>query len=296
MQFRKVSHLFSKIQTSRLQPILLESRVLNNIVVDVKRDDLLHPIISGNKWRKLKYLLLSIEAKGYVKVASMGGPYSNFLHALAYVSYLLGWQCELFIRGYSEQALTTTLKDCLKWGAKINFVDRKSFKEIRIKAPDLSPQTFWIKEGGMHQYALPGMQEIFMELNKQYDVICMATATGTSLAGLVMGAEKYQPRAKIIGISVLNNAEQQKQDILQMVSKCSVDWTVVQGYEFGGFAKKNQQLVNFINEFSSSESIPLEPIYSGKSFYAIKELLNKGYFKKNCKILLIHCGGMQGAR
>ena len=296
MQYTRVSQLFSEIKTSPVQRLESKSAALRNILLDVKRDDLLHPIISGNKWRKLKYLLLLIEAKGYTSIASMGGSYSNFLHALAYICYLLGWQCELSIRGYSEQALTETLKDCLKWGAKINYVDRKTFKQIRTKAPKLPQRIFWIKEGGMHKSAIPGLQEILMELDKQYDYICMATATGTSIAGLIKGAEKYQPNAKLIGISVLNNAQQQREDVSRLISINSVDWSILEGYEFGGFAKQNQPLTDFVNEFSKQQNIPLEPVYSGKSFYAVMDLIDSGYFKNGSKILLIHCGGLQGAR
>ncbi len=296
MQFKNVSQIFSLIQNSPVQRLSINIAENRNILLDVKRDDLLHPIISGNKWRKLKYLLLSIESKGYRKVATMGGVYSNFIHSLSYICYLLGWQCDLYIRAFPEQFCTSTLLDCKRWGAKLHFVDRKRFRELRNKAPELPEDVLWITEGGMHKPSISGLQEIMMELNQRYDYIVIATATGTSMAGLIKGASVYQPDAKIMGISVLKNADQQHQDIAKLISSSEKGWSIIEGYEFGGFAKRNSQLNSFIEDFSQQYNIPLEPVYSGKSFYAVTDLIGKGYFGNNTSILLIHCGGLQGAR
>ena len=296
MQYKNVSQVFSLIQNSPVQRLSLDIAENRGILLDIKRDDLIHPVISGNKWRKLKYLLLSIEAKGYRKVATMGGAYSNFIHALSYICHLLGWQCDLHIRAFPEQAPTPTLIDCQRWGANLHFVDRKGYRELRNKPPQLADDIMWIAEGGMHRQSMLGLQEIMMELNHQYNYIVIATATGTSVAGLVEGAEVYQPDAKIIGISVLNNANQQRQDIANLVPQSNKRWSIVEGYEFGGFAKSNSQLISFAEQYSQQHKIPLEPVYSGKSFYGVMDLIRKGYFGKNTRILLIHCGGLQGTR
>jgi len=294
MRFKNVSQLFSLIQTSQLQSISVKDAEKKTILLDIKRDDLLHPIISGNKWRKLKYLLLKIEQKGYRSVVTMGGRYSNFIHALSYICYLLGWKCELYIRGFAEQKLTPTMLDWIKWGARINYVDRKEFQHLRNHSPKLSNDCYWITEGGLHRYSLLGLKEMMMELNCPYDYIVIATATGTSMAGLIDGAKIYQPNAKIMGISVLNNVEQQRKNINQLIRKTDHDWSIVEGYDFGGFAKHNSDLDLFVSAFFQRYNIPLEPVYSGKSFYAVMDLLGKNYFKKNSHILLIHCGGLQG--
>lgn len=296
MKLRKVSHLFSLLHTSPVQNIELSRAIERQVSLEVKRDDLLHPIISGNKWRKLKYLLLSIEKQGYCRVATMGGRYSNFIHTLSYVCYLLDWQCDLFIRAFPQQAETATLLDCKKWGANIHYVDRKNYRELRKQPPVLADEVYWIAEGGMHTQSILGIKETMMELNHQYDYIVIATATGTSVAGLIEGAVIYQPKAKILGICVLNNAEQQRQDIINLVQDDRDNWSVVEGYEFGGFAKSDITLESFITDFDAQQDIPLEPVYSGKSFYAVNDLVNKGYFFKNASILLIHCGGLQGTR
>jgi len=288
--------MFSLLQNSPVQRLSLDTTDNRNIVLDIKRDDLLHPIISGNKWRKLKYLLLLIEAKGYRKVATMGGAYSNFIHSLSYVCHLLGWQCDLYIRAFPEQVLTPTLLDCKRWGANLHYVDRKSFRELRNNPPGLPDDVLWIAEGGMHELSILGLQEIMMELNYQYDYIVIATATGTSVAGLVEGASAYQQKAKIIGISVLNNAEQQCQDISYLTPHADDKWSIIEGYEFGGFAKNNSELTRFISQMEQQHNIALEPVYSGKSFYAVIDMVRSGKFANNSKILLIHCGGLQGGR
>lgn len=296
MQYKNVSQIFSLLQNSPVQRLSLDIAENRDIVLDIKRDDLLHPIISGNKWRKLKYLLLSIEAKGYRKVATMGGAYSNFIHSLSYVCHLLGWQCDLHIRAFPEQALTPTLLDCIRWGANLHFVDKKRFRELRNKPPQLPGNVFWFAEGGMHELSISGLQEIMMELNYQYDYIVIATATGTSVAGLIEGASVYQPDAKIIGVSVLNNAVQQRQDITHLAPHADIKWSIVEGYEFGGFAKSNSELMTFISLMEQQHNITLEPVYSGKSFYAVTDMIRHGKFANNSKILLIHCGGLQGTR
>jgi len=296
MKISQVSHLFSIIQNSPIHPIKESCFAAKGIGLDVKRDDLIHSIISGNKWRKLKYLLLSIEKQGYQCVASMGGSYSNFLHVLAYVCWRLDWSCELYVRAYKNQPLTPTLEDCLKWGAKIRFTDREEFRDLRNTPPKMDENIFWIKEGGIADKAILGLSEIFMELEQQYDYICMATATGTSIAGLIKGAEAYQPQSKIIGISVLNNANEQRSNVINLIGQKEENWEIIEGYEFSGFAKKNQQLTNFVNDFSLTHNIPLEPVYSGKSFFAVKKLIEIGYFETGSRILLIHCGGIQGYR
>lgn len=294
MFFKKVSHLFSIFEPSGIQRVNSESTIANNIWLDVKRDDQLHPIISGNKWRKLKYLLLSIEDQGFNKIATMGGPYSNFIHSFGYVCYLLGWQFEVFIRGYKEQPLTPTLIDCKKWGGKIHFADREQFKELRQHSPELPDDIFWVTEGGMQRESIVGLQEILMEVERHYDYIVIASATGTSVAGLAEGAITSPKKAKVIGVAVLNNSRQQMNDLTKLTKVGN--WSIVDGYQFGGFAKINNELELFMDNFSQQYKIPLEPIYSGKSFYATMDLIGKGYFKRGSKILLLHCGGMQGKR
>jgi 1-aminocyclopropane-1-carboxylate deaminase len=292
MQFSKFSHFFSEIKPSSIQR--LDYPNPSGITVDIKRDDQLHPIVSGNKWRKLKYLMLSIESQGYSSVAAMGGPYSNFLHSLSYLCWLMGWECHLFIRGYSEQKLTHTLRDCIRWGAKITFVDRLTFREYRSKPPMVVLDTFWIAEGGLSQFAIKGMKEVFMEMEHHYDYIVTASATGTSVAGLSSAAVEYQPKARVLGVSVLKNAEQQRSDIRKLQQSDNGNWSILDGFEHAGFAKFDASHKAFVEQFYLEHKVPIEPIYSGKSIRAVFELMEQNYFPKNSNILLMHCGGLQG--
>ncbi|WP_444995071.1 1-aminocyclopropane-1-carboxylate deaminase/D-cysteine desulfhydrase [Aliikangiella sp. IMCC44359] len=296
MRLSRVSHFFSELNTSFIQPIPLSIAQEKCVYLDVKRDDLLHPIVSGNKWRKLKHLLLHIESLGVNKIAVMGGPYSNLVHALAYIAYRLDWSIQLFIRGYSEQALTPTLIDASRWGAEIIYVNRIEYRQMRNKPPTLENNIFWIEEGGFHHLALKGTAEIFMEISSPYDYVVMATATGATLAGLSVGVKKKKSDTKIIGISILNNAAQVSMDISNLLKAGEQLPQIISGYEFGGYAKKTAALIDFIQHFSSDYNIELEPIYSGKAFYAVNDLITHDYFPRGSKVLLIHCGGLQGNR
>lgn len=271
------------------------------ITLHVKRDDLRHPILSGNKWLKLKHLLLEIENRGYNSVAAMGGRYSNFLHALGYTCHLLGWQSRFFIRGHPEQNLTPMLKDLKLWGAELVYVNREKFRQIRQQPPDLNNKTFWFAEGGHHLLAIKGIAESLMELNHSYDYLILATATGTSLAGYLYGINHLALSSRVVGIAVLNNAQAIKRNVEKIIEQAKIPanqnmFELITGYEFGGYAKKNQQLTDFMMDFQIRQRIPLEFVYSGKSFFATMDLIAKNYFPQNSSILLIHCGGLQALR
>lgn len=309
MRFQKVSHLFSILQSSIIQPLISDELSSKDIQVDIKRDDLIHPIISGNKWRKLKYLLLDIEAKGYKKIAAMGGHYSNLLHTLSYVSQLLGWQCQLYIRGHKAQALTPMLQDAKRWGVQIEYVERKTFRELRNSPPLLNDDIFWISEGGFSELAIKGSIESLMELPEEYDYLVVACATGTSLAGYCQGVannkffSKPKKTMQVVGIPVLKNNNEIYQNVELLIDgkandrlKTKVKPQLISGYEFGGYAKSTSELNDFMILFEKQHNIPLEPVYSGKSFYALMDLVKRDYFPKGSRILLIHCGGLQGKR
>lgn len=293
MRFHKVSHLYSILNSSSVQRLESESYSSKELEVHVKRDDLIHPVISGNKWRKLKYLLLEIEASGKKRLAAMGGRYSNFLHSLSYVCMLLGWELELFILGYSEQTDTLTIADARRWGAKIHLVDRKKFRTLRKMPPKLDSDVFWIAEGGFHSLALKGVRETFYELSEKYDYLITASATGTTLAGYAQ--QKHSEQMKILGVAVLKNDNEIAEHLLELTGDCD-SAAVIKGYEAGGFGKSCIEVDEWVEKAKLRFNIPLEPVYSGKSFWALNDLITKDYFPKGSKILFVHCGGLQGAR
>jgi 1-aminocyclopropane-1-carboxylate deaminase len=264
----------------------------------IKRDDLLHPIISGNKWRKLKYILhhaLSLEADTLI---SMGGAYSNHLHALAYVGKVLGLKTIGLIRGEPPAILTPTLQDVQRWGMTLKFVSRSDYRLLRhykqwCDLPDLKPRQYWLPEGGAQPLALKGVAELVYEIDIAYDTLCVPCGTGTTLAGIVNAVTDDK---KLIGFAALKNAAFLNDDVHALLPSHHDNWQINLDYHFGGFAKTNAQLLAFINKFEVRHQIPLEPVYTGKMLYALYDLIQQHYFKPNQRIIALHTGGLQGKR
>ena len=265
----------------------------------IKRDDLIHPIISGNKWRKLKYTLLHALKHGNDHLISMGGAYSNHLHALAYVGYKLNIKTTGLIRGEQPKQESETLSDLRKWGMTLEFINRKAFKELRkhraFNAPPAKQYNgFWIPEGGASEYALKGIAEIVTEIEMEYDTLTLACGTGTTLAGIA----KTLPEGKrVSGFSSLKGGGFLEKDVKKLIKQNSItNWSINFDYHFGGFAKTTDELLSFIEDFQTQTNIPLEPIYNGKMLFGLFDLIKNEKLKKGQKIIAIHTGGLQGNR
>jgi 1-aminocyclopropane-1-carboxylate deaminase len=278
---------------------------LQNIQISIKRDDLLHPIISGNKWRKLKYALLEASDNKVTHIVSFGGGYSNHLHALGYCCQQLGIRLSTIIRGNYSQNLSPMLRDLLSWGTDIQYVDRVTYQQrdqpqyLKTLATKY-PHALLIPEGGSQQQALKGVAEIIQELTYKYDYILAPVASGGTLAGLVDGLTQSgdSVTCKVLGVAVLKGRgylEQLVKDLLVDRDR-KVDWAITHDYHFGGYAKSNNELRQFCSECQQTSQIPLEPVYSGKLFYALYQLTINGYFPIGSRVLVLHTGGLQGAR
>ena len=281
----------------------------------IKRDDLLHPVISGNKWRKLKYILDDALSLGADTLISMGGAYSNHLHALAYVGKLLGLKTIGFIRGEQPETLTPTLLDMKSWGMELEFVSRSDYRLLRTykgrHAPHqlpanlrhtlhpwryclgLNPRQYWLPEGGAQPLALKGVAELVAEINIPYDTLCVPCGTGTTLAGII---DTASAQVSVLGFAALKNAGFLTTDVEAMLLQPHNNWQLNLDYHFGGFAKINAGLSAFIEDFELTTTIPLEPVYTGKMMYAIYDLIKKHYFKPGERIIAVHTGGLQGKR
>jgi len=267
----------------------------------LKRDDLLHPIISGNKWRKLKYILDHALSLNTRKIISMGGAYSNHLHALAYVGKLLGIKTEAKIRGERPEKLNPTLSDLIDWGMTVEFVSRSEYRQLRnYKAYDSLPEMqsgeYWLPEGGATTLALQGVVELVAELTMDYDVLCAPCGTATTLAGVISSVPDNK---QVLGFSALKGASFLTADVHQMLQNESIlnnDWFINLDYHFGGFAKVSPTLLDFISNFEKTHGIKLEPIYTGKMLYGIYALIKQGFFKPGQIIVAVHTGGLQGNR
>jgi len=264
----------------------------------MKRDDLLHPVVSGNKWRKLKYSLDHALSLGADTIISMGGAYSNHLHALAYVGKVLGLKTIGLVRGEQPEALTPTLLDMQSWGMELRFVSRSDYRLLRQYKdwdllPNLKPRQYWLPEGGALGLALKGVEELVNEIEIPYDVLCVPCGTGTTLAGII---DAVPEQVSVLGFAALKNAGFLTAEVAVMLSRPRNNWRINLDYHFGGFAKTNAELSAFIEGFELKTTITLEPVYTGKMMYAVYDLIGKHYFKPGQRIIAVHTGGLQGKR
>jgi len=264
----------------------------------MKRDDLLHPVISGNKWRKLKYSLDHALSLGTDTIISMGGAYSNHLHALAYVGKVLGFKTIGLVRGEQPVTLTPTLSDIKDWGMELRFVSRADYRLLRQyknhqALPGLEPGQYWLTEGGAQTLALKGVTELVNEIAIPYDTLCVPCGTGTTLAGIIDAA---QEQVSVLGFAAIKNAGFLLGEVEAMLSQSRNNWQINLDYHFGGFARVNAELNAFTDDFESKTNIPLEPVYTGKMMYAVYDLIKKHYFKPGERIIALHTGGLQGKR
>ena len=264
----------------------------------MKRDDLLHPVISGNKWRKLKYILDHALSLGSDTLISMGGAYSNHLHVMAYVGKLLGLKTIGYIRGEQPDILNPTLLDIKGWGMELRFLTRAEYRVLRQykynrALPGIKLGQYWLPEGGAQLLALKGVSELLSEIRIPYNTICVPCGTGTTLAGMI---NEVPDEVSILGFAALKNAHFLNDEVAGLLSQSRNNWHINLEYHFGGFAKINADLCAFIEDFEVKTSIPLESVYTGKMMYALFDLIKKNYFAPGQCIIALHTGGLQGIR
>jgi 1-aminocyclopropane-1-carboxylate deaminase len=262
--------------------------------VFIKRDDLIHPIISGNKWRKLKYLLKQAQTENKIHLVTFGGAYSNHLLATAAAAARFGFKSTGFVRG--EEVNNDTLFLCRLHGMNLLFTDRESYRDkptLFNKYFSGDTSAFFIDEGGASALAAKGCSELVDKLTDTYDHIFCACGTGTTAAGIVNGLSERNLSTQFHGIPVLKNGEFLRNDIDGLLEKPS-NYHLHTGYHFGGYGKVNDELIGFVKQFVASTGILIEPVYTGKMLYALYDLTAKGYFKPGGRILAIHTGGIWG--
>ncbi|WP_111309032.1 1-aminocyclopropane-1-carboxylate deaminase/D-cysteine desulfhydrase [Confluentibacter sediminis] len=255
----------------------------------IKREDQIHPFISGNKYRKLKYNIAEAKHLGFTKLLTFGGAYSNHIAAVAFAGKQFGFETLGIIRGnelegkINDNPTLTFSRDC---GMQFKFVTREAYRNDKLI--DKFQDFYIIPEGGTNDLAIKGCEEILKESDMEFNYICTPVGTGGTISGLINCS---QPSQQILGFPALKGAFLQE-DISKFVSKNT--WKLVSDYHFGGYAKINLELIRFINEFKEKHDIPLDPVYTGKMMFGIFDLIQKGYFPKGSKILAIHTGGLQG--
>lgn len=262
----------------------------------LKREDVIHPVVSGNKFRKLKYNLYDAQSAGCKTLVTFGGAFSNHIAAVAAAGELYHFKTVGVIRG--EELETNiqnnpTLQFAKKKGMTFQFVSRSAYRQkteptFITALQNQYPNCYILPEGGTNELAIKGCEEILSEQESTFDIICCAVGTGGTIAGLINSAQSHQ---KILGFAALKGNF--LTDEIRKFAKRS-NWQLVNDYHFGGYAKINGTLVAFINRSYKDFGIQLDPIYTGKMLFGIMDLINKEYFKPHTKILAIHTGGLQG--
>jgi len=277
--------IYSPVQKLELNPF-------NNLFV--KRDDLIDPYISGNKWRKLKYILLSAQKEHKSHLITFGGAYSNHLVATAAAASRCGLKSTAFVRG--EPVKNEMLMLCSLFGMKLIFIDRESYKNKKHlfeKHFGDDDQAFFIDEGGASLEATIGCAEIIDELPEHYDHIFCAAGTGTTAAGLLKGIQNQNLKTKLHIIPVLKGGSFIREEI-ERYTPLSEHLHLHLDYHFGGYAKTTSELIEFIKLFTAKTGLLIDPVYTAKMFYSIIDLQKQGVIGSNDKILAIHTGGLLG--
>lgn len=276
--------------------ITQEIKLSNTISVFIRREDLIHPYVSGNKLRKLKYNLAQAKAEDQNTLLTFGGAFSNHIAATAYAGNEQGFKTIGIIRGdelESEVLVNPTLKFAQECGMQFKFISREDYRQ---KTEDYFIENlkqefgnfYLVPEGGTNLLAVKGCEEIITKADIEYDFICCSVGTGGTISGLI---NTILPHQKVLGFPALKG-DFLKEEIRKFAR--NENWELITDYHFGGYGKVSQELIAFINRFYAKNNIPLDPIYTGKMVFGVMDLIEKDYFAKHSKILLIHTGGIQG--
>jgi 1-aminocyclopropane-1-carboxylate deaminase len=262
----------------------------------LKRDDLIHPEIPGNKWRKLKYNLLAAAEQGHDTLLTFGGPYSNHIRATAAAGYYFGLSTIGVIRGEEHVPLNWSLSYATSRGMRLTYMDRTTYSAKT--SPDIIEALhnqfgnfYLLPEGGSNELAVRGCAELPNEIDFDFDVICCACGTGGTLAGIAAG---LRPNQRAVGFSVLKGGQflAAEVDGLQRrtFGSSSDNWTIQYDFHFGGFAKRNSELDKFIARFKEQHGLTLEWVYVAKMLYGLFMLIEHGDFEHDRTIIAVITG------
>ena len=290
----------SKIQ-GKNQHIVLPELEAKNYQLFIKREDQIHPLVSGNKFRKLKYNLKEALDQKKTTLLTFGGAFSNHILATAIAGKSTGFKTIGIIRGdelgvdlEKTFASNSTLRNASKHGMQFDFVSRETYRnKTSIEFTEILQKKYGdfycIPEGGTNSLAVKGCEEILTKEDSQFDYICSCVGTGGTISGIINNAKDHQ---KVLGFTVLKG-DFLENEILKYAKK-QENWELNNDYHFGGYGKYSDELIHFINRFKSQTDIPLDPIYTGKMMFGVLDMINKKKFPNGSKILIIHSGGIQG--
>jgi 1-aminocyclopropane-1-carboxylate deaminase len=298
---KTLDSFFDEVIITENQQVFLSILEEKKVELFIKREDLIHPFVSGNKFRKLKYNLEEAKKLKKKSLLTFGGAYSNHIVATAVAGKIAGFKTFGVIRGeelggniskiLEENA---TLREAHNNGMKLQFVSREEYRQKTSfgfieKLKNKWGDFYLIPEGGTNILAIKGCEEILTKEDKKFNYICAALGTGGTISGLINSIGKKQ---KVIGFPALKGnflAEEIKKYTINRKS-----WSLQKSYHFGGYAKYNEDLIRFINEFKTETNILLDPVYTSKMLFGILDLIKNDKFEEGSKILAIHTGGIQG--
>ncbi len=281
---------------AEIQEIDLSIFTNQDLKLSILREDLIHPEISGNKFRKLKYNLLEAKKLGFNQLLTFGGAFSNHIAATAAAGKLHGFKTIGLIRGEELKDkidTNSTLRFAKNCGMELHFISREAYREKNnsLFIEDLKnkfPSTYVVPEGGTNDLAINGCKEILFDQCDEFNFIASAIGTGGTIAGLI---EASKPHQHLLGFPSLKGDFLQK-EVENLTKKRN--FTIFNEYHFGGYGKVNEELINFVNYFKKTTQIQLDPIYTGKMVFGVLQLIKNHYFSDSSKILMIHTGGLQG--
>jgi 1-aminocyclopropane-1-carboxylate deaminase len=285
------------MQNTDLSKIVIDQLSLpefteKNIEVSVLRLDKIHPVISGNKWFKLRFYLEEAITLHKKKIVTFGGAWSNHIIATAAACQLNGIGSIGIIRGERAPELSPTLREAKEMDMQLVFISREDYGQKKIPEEFKNDDHYFIPEGGYGIKGAAGAATISDHYRKEnYTHICCATGTGTMIAGLINSSAIS---TRITGISVLKNNFELVARVNLLTKKPCCAYEIIHDYHFGGYAKHKPELIQFMNDYYRQTRIPSDFVYTGKLFYAIHDLVAKDHFPRGSRILLIHSGGLQG--
>ena len=290
-----------EIPTPENQQIHFPILTTKGIELFVKREDTIHPFVSGNKFRKLKYNIEEAKQQEKDTLLTFGGAFSNHIAATAAAGKMAGLKTIGIIRGdelgrdlAKTLSQNETLRNAYENGMQFKFVSREAYRNKTSEAfiNQLKKEFgdfYLVPEGGTNALAVQGCEEILTNEDEKFGYICCAVGTGGTISGLINSAKNHQ---KVIGFPALKG-DFLVDEIKPFVSKNN-HWSIQNEYHFGGYGKYTEELIRFINEFKEQTGVLLDPIYTGKMLFGILDLVAKDMFPRNSKILAIHTGGLQG--
>lgn len=294
-----MTKLLFDTSTCVIQQLKSERFLKKGVAVAVLRIDKIHAIVSGNKLFKLHYFLKETMASSHKTVVTFGGAYSNHLAATAFACNALGLKSVGIVRGEAAATLSPTLQQCIAWGMQLKFVSREQYRaqsavafitQLKNELGDCCI----IPEGGYHAMGAYGAALMMEQFDKEkYSHVCTAVGTATTLAGLALGCTDEQ---QVVGYSVLKGMTDINERLFYLTNDNEKLQQVAirDDYHFGGYAKKNDALLNFMNACWQQHQLPLDFVYTAKMLYGIVEDIDKGFYPPGSSILCIHTGGLQG--